>query len=115
MFIEFLIDTACTAEHFFRIDRAQEHLHYICDIAVDELYILDQDEGSAALGLQKSSQITESVESFATLDYLPKHNLVIQEGEQKREVDVNNLEEGQQREENDEQEAEATSTTDTGQ
>ncbi|XP_075155369.1 eye-specific diacylglycerol kinase-like isoform X3 [Haematobia irritans] len=34
---------ACTAEHFFRVDRAQEHLHYICDIAVDELYILDHE------------------------------------------------------------------------
>ncbi|XP_037889129.1 eye-specific diacylglycerol kinase isoform X2 [Glossina fuscipes] len=33
----------CTAEHYFRIDRAQEHLHYICDIAVDELYILDHE------------------------------------------------------------------------
>lgn len=34
---------ACTAEHYFRIDHAQEHLHYICDIAVDELYILDHE------------------------------------------------------------------------
>ncbi|KAM7349990.1 retinal degeneration A isoform 2-T4 [Cochliomyia hominivorax] len=34
---------SCTAEHFFRIDRAQEHLHYICDIAVDELFILDHE------------------------------------------------------------------------
>ncbi|XP_052849066.1 eye-specific diacylglycerol kinase isoform X13 [Drosophila gunungcola] len=34
---------ACTAEHYFRIDRAQEHLHYICDIAIDELYILDHE------------------------------------------------------------------------
>ncbi|KAI8121116.1 Eye-specific diacylglycerol kinase [Lucilia cuprina] len=34
---------SCTAEHFFRIDRAQEHLHYICDIAADELFILDHE------------------------------------------------------------------------
>ncbi|XP_070853353.1 eye-specific diacylglycerol kinase isoform X16 [Drosophila suzukii] len=34
---------SCTAEHYFRIDRAQEHLHYICDIAIDELYILDHE------------------------------------------------------------------------
>lgn len=33
---------ACTAERFFRIDRAQEHLHYLTDIASDALYILDQ-------------------------------------------------------------------------
>ncbi|XP_054729510.1 eye-specific diacylglycerol kinase isoform X3 [Anastrepha obliqua] len=34
---------SCTAEHYFRIDRAQENLHYICDIAIDELYILDHE------------------------------------------------------------------------
>lgn len=34
---------ACTAERFFRIDRAQEHLHYITDIATDEVYVLDQE------------------------------------------------------------------------
>lgn len=34
---------ACTAERFFRIDRAQEHLHYITDIANDTVYILDQE------------------------------------------------------------------------
>ncbi|XP_017139867.1 eye-specific diacylglycerol kinase isoform X4 [Drosophila miranda] len=34
---------ACTAEHYFRIDRAQEHLHYICDIAIDDLLILDHE------------------------------------------------------------------------
>lgn len=37
------LSAACTAEHYFRIDRAQEHLHYICDIAIDELYILDHE------------------------------------------------------------------------
>ncbi|XP_055914439.1 eye-specific diacylglycerol kinase isoform X1 [Eupeodes corollae] len=34
---------SCTAERFFRIDRAQEHLHYITDIATDEVYVLDQE------------------------------------------------------------------------
>ncbi|KAF2903245.1 hypothetical protein ILUMI_02941 [Ignelater luminosus] len=32
---------SCTAERFFRIDRAQEHLHYISDVAYEILYILD--------------------------------------------------------------------------
>ena len=32
---------ACTAERFFRIDRAQEHLHFVVDICTDDLYILD--------------------------------------------------------------------------
>ncbi|XP_069679384.1 eye-specific diacylglycerol kinase isoform X2 [Periplaneta americana] len=32
---------SCTAERFFRVDRAQEHLHYVTDIASDRLFILD--------------------------------------------------------------------------
>ena len=32
---------ATTAERFFRIDHAQEHLHYITDISSEDLYILD--------------------------------------------------------------------------
>ncbi|XP_039294831.1 LOW QUALITY PROTEIN: eye-specific diacylglycerol kinase-like [Nilaparvata lugens] len=32
---------SCTAERFFRVDRAQEHLHYLTDIANEMLYILD--------------------------------------------------------------------------
>lgn len=35
--------SACTAERFFRIDRAQEHLHYVTDIANDIIFILDQE------------------------------------------------------------------------
>ena len=35
--------SATTAERFFRIDRAQEHLHYITDISSEDLYILDPD------------------------------------------------------------------------
>jgi len=33
--------TACTAERFFRIDRAQEHLHFVVDICTDDLFVLD--------------------------------------------------------------------------
>lgn len=90
-------------------------MHYICDIAVDELYILDQDESNVPLRLQQSPQITESVESFAILDYMPKHNPVIQDNEQKQELDDNKLEEEREnQEDNEEEEPEATSTTDTG-
>lgn len=39
MFTFFIV--ACTAERFFRVDRAQEHLHYVVDICNDDLYILD--------------------------------------------------------------------------
>lgn len=34
---------ACTAERFFRVDRAQENLHFLTDIATDTMFILDQE------------------------------------------------------------------------
>ncbi|XP_055612047.1 eye-specific diacylglycerol kinase isoform X2 [Uranotaenia lowii] len=34
---------SCTAERFFRIDRAQENLHFITDIAHDCVFVLDQE------------------------------------------------------------------------
>ncbi|XP_031636667.1 eye-specific diacylglycerol kinase isoform X3 [Contarinia nasturtii] len=34
---------SCTAERFFRIDKAQENLHYLTDIATETMYILDQE------------------------------------------------------------------------
>lgn len=42
-FNEIIIDTACTAERCFRVDRAQENLHYVSDIATDVIYVLDQE------------------------------------------------------------------------
>ncbi|XP_078000630.1 diacylglycerol kinase zeta-like isoform X2 [Glandiceps talaboti] len=30
-----------TADRFFRVDRSQEHLHYVTDISSDDLYVLD--------------------------------------------------------------------------
>jgi len=39
----FFISKACTAERFFRVDRAQENLHYVTDIASDVIYVLDQE------------------------------------------------------------------------
>ncbi|XP_022240157.1 eye-specific diacylglycerol kinase-like isoform X2 [Limulus polyphemus] len=38
---------SCTAERFFRIDHAQEHLHYVSDISCDDLFILDPEAYSA--------------------------------------------------------------------
>ncbi|KAK0162875.1 hypothetical protein PV327_006615 [Microctonus hyperodae] len=33
---------SCTAERFFRIDRAQEQLHYVTDVASEAVYILEE-------------------------------------------------------------------------
>lgn len=37
------LPSACTAERCFRVDRAQENLHYVTDIATDVIYVLDQE------------------------------------------------------------------------
>lgn len=51
-----MLSQACTAERFFRIDRAQEHLHYVVDICNDELYVLDpaDDAGTSPASLDTS-------------------------------------------------------------
>lgn len=33
---------SCTAERFFRVDRAQEHLHFLMDVAAEQLFILEE-------------------------------------------------------------------------
>ncbi|XP_026806660.1 eye-specific diacylglycerol kinase isoform X3 [Rhopalosiphum maidis] len=38
----------CTAERFFRIDRAQESLHYLIDITHDQLFVLDDPHRAAS-------------------------------------------------------------------
>ncbi|XP_015184990.1 PREDICTED: eye-specific diacylglycerol kinase isoform X2 [Polistes dominula] len=37
---------SCTAERFFRIDRAQEQLHYVTDVAAEVVYILEESSPS---------------------------------------------------------------------
>uniref|UniRef100_A0A0P4VJI8 Diacylglycerol kinase n=1 Tax=Rhodnius neglectus TaxID=72488 RepID=A0A0P4VJI8_9HEMI len=53
---------SCTAERFFRIDRAQEHLHYVTDISADCLYILD----SLSTSTDEDDSIFPSVQDFSS-------------------------------------------------
>lgn len=53
-----------TAERFFRIDRAQEHLHYITDISSEDLYILDPDLQSQ----RGNTLVSTSSEAFTPSD-----------------------------------------------
>ncbi|XP_011876723.1 PREDICTED: eye-specific diacylglycerol kinase isoform X2 [Vollenhovia emeryi] len=59
---------SCTAERFFRIDRGQEQLHYVTDVAVDAVYILDEDavqqqsDGQAGPSQIVASQEAESAQ-----------------------------------------------------
>ncbi|XKL64444.1 hypothetical protein PGB90_004530 [Kerria lacca] len=59
---------SCTAERFFRIDRAQEHLHYLTDIAHEALYVLNTivqtpDEESPYPSLGQSPELSPSDET----------------------------------------------------
>lgn len=61
--------SACTAERFFRVDRAQEHLHYVTDIANEIIYILDQE-------LPTLPQTPEDENNIASpSSFQSKHNL----------------------------------------
>ncbi|KAJ8032548.1 Diacylglycerol kinase zeta [Holothuria leucospilota] len=50
-----------TADRFFRIDRSQEHLHYITDISSDDLYVLDPErtKPSPLTGEQKAGSMPD--------------------------------------------------------
>lgn len=54
--------TACTAERFFRIDKAQENLHYATDIGHENIYILD------AAPLTPDTESTAHPETTTSLD-----------------------------------------------
>ncbi|XP_026467404.1 eye-specific diacylglycerol kinase-like [Ctenocephalides felis] len=59
---------SCTAERFFRVDRAQEHLHYLTDVAAETLYILDSETGP---GLPQTPEDELTFASAITADRGP--------------------------------------------
>ncbi|XP_029168750.1 eye-specific diacylglycerol kinase isoform X2 [Nylanderia fulva] len=63
---------SCTTERFFRIDRGQEQLHYVTDVAVDAVYLLDEDTVQQHEGQTGSSQIIASEEMEAARVYSPR-------------------------------------------
>ena len=71
-YISFIIFyLACTAERFFRIDRAQEHLHFVVDICTDDLFILDsvdhfneEKDDTDITSINTTSSLFESMSSY---------------------------------------------------
>ncbi|XP_033349307.1 eye-specific diacylglycerol kinase isoform X1 [Bombus vosnesenskii] len=55
---------SCTAERFFRIDRAQEQLHYVTDVAVEAVYVLEE-SASNQLNEPDGTKMSTSQESAA--------------------------------------------------
>jgi hypothetical protein len=65
-----VIITATTAERFFRIDRAQEHLHYVTDISSEDLYILDPELQVSFVEAKVNSDLSgNAVSTHAKLAY----------------------------------------------
>lgn len=64
---------ACTTERFFRIDRGQEQLHYVTDVAVEAVYVLDEDTVQQHEGQTGPSQIIASQEMEAARVHLPRY------------------------------------------
>ncbi|XP_043684797.1 eye-specific diacylglycerol kinase [Vespula pensylvanica] len=54
---------SCTAERFFRIDRGQEQLHYVTDVAADVVYILEE---------SSPSQVVPTIETEITASQEPE-------------------------------------------
>lgn len=97
LLIFLFISLACTAEHFFRIDRAQEHLHYICDIAVDELYILDNEAATLSPSLEEDQTYTSyspDRNHIKSSNLIEEHNL-IEQRHQLNAIDSDNQEDGE--------------------
>lgn len=65
---------ACTAERFFRIDRDQEQFHYVTDVAVEAVFILDEDAmQQQSEGQAGPSQIVANQEVETTQICLPRY------------------------------------------
>lgn len=64
---------ACTTERFFRIDRGQEQLHYVTDVAVEAVYVLDEDTVQQHEGQTGPSQIIAGQEMETARVHLPRY------------------------------------------
>ncbi|XP_012219138.1 eye-specific diacylglycerol kinase isoform X2 [Linepithema humile] len=62
---------SCTTERFFRIDRGQEQLHYVTDVAAEAVYVLDEDAFQQSEGKAGPSQIMTNQEIEFTQTHLP--------------------------------------------
>lgn len=55
---------SCTAERFFRIDRGQEQLHYVTDVASEAVYVLEED--STTTTIQNTNETDSSTQGQAS-------------------------------------------------
>ncbi|KAK1128469.1 hypothetical protein K0M31_002929 [Melipona bicolor] len=68
---------SCTAERFFRIDRAQEQLHYVTDVAVEAVYVLEENatnQSSESDGTKMSARQEPETAHPSPSEERPKSN-----------------------------------------
>lgn len=54
---------SCTAERFFRIDKAQEQLHYVTDVAVETVYVLEENANQSNESEEAKISMTQKSET----------------------------------------------------
>ena len=64
---------ACTAERFFRIDRAQEQLHYVTDVAVEAVYILEEGPSNSIPSVIGGGKNSHDHSEAETAQVLPRY------------------------------------------
>lgn len=62
--------SACTAERFFRIDKAQEQLHYVTDVAVETVYVLEENANQSNESEEAKISMTQKSETSVPPRYL---------------------------------------------
>lgn len=65
--------TACTAERFFRIDRAQEQLHYVTDVAAEAIYVLEE---GASHATNESERAKGGASRLSSQQQQPSHRYI---------------------------------------
>ncbi|CAK9809934.1 Eye-specific diacylglycerol kinase [Anthophora quadrimaculata] len=79
---------SCTAERFFRIDRAQEQLHYVTDVAVDVVYVLEEtatNQSNEPEGTKVSANQEPETAHPSPSEERPKSNAAMTEEQKKAE------------------------------
>nr|XP_057922105.1 diacylglycerol kinase iota isoform X6 [Doryrhamphus excisus] len=69
------LDSATSADRFYRIDKAQEHLHFVTEICQDEVFILDHE--GPAVGQVPSTGMPDLVEPNTGAPLTPEEQALL--------------------------------------
>uniref|UniRef100_V9IEU5 Eye-specific diacylglycerol kinase n=2 Tax=Apis cerana TaxID=7461 RepID=V9IEU5_APICE len=75
---------SCTAERFFRIDKAQEQLHYVTDVAVETVYILEENANQSNESEEPKIPMTQKSETTSVPPRLIERTCNIAKNKQRK-------------------------------